>query len=69
MSINKILKYDDINFTILKLREFILENNLDKEIKSKIDTFFDDANNCIKSINFLNDELFDFVKLIKNRKK
>ena len=67
--INKILKYDDINFTILKLREFILENNLDKEIKSKIDTFFDDANNCIKSINFLNDELFEFVKLIKNRKK
>ena len=67
--INKILNYNDINEATLKLREFIIENKLDQKIKCKIDTFFDNANDSIRSVNFLNDELFEFVKLIKNRKK
>ena len=65
----EIMKIKDIKKITKKLREFIIENNIDDKINKKIDKLYNQGLNLIKSIEFKNTELLDFAKLIKERKK
>ena len=54
---------------IAEIRKFILENKLDIKIKEKIENLYQEANNCIQTIDFQSNELVNFVNKIKTRKK
>tara|TARA_B100001142_G_scaffold303947_1_gene331648 strand:+ start:1572 stop:2516 length:945 start_codon:yes stop_codon:yes gene_type:complete len=67
--ITKLMNNKNPKEIIRQLREFIIENNIDKKINKKIDKLYDIGLNSIKTIKFKNSELLEFVKLIKERKK
>ena len=54
---------------ITEIRKFILENKLDIKIKEKIENLYQEANNCIETIDFQSNDLLNFVNKIKTRKK
>ena len=54
---------------ISEIRKFILENKLDIKIKEKIENLYQEANNCIQTIDFESNDLLNFVNKIKTRKK
>ena len=54
---------------IAEIRKFILENKLDIKIKEKIENLYQEANNCIQTIDFESNDLLNFVNKIKTRKK
>ena len=54
---------------IAEIRKFILENKLDIKIKEKIENLYQEANNCIQTIDFQSNDLLNFVNKIKTRKK
>ena len=54
---------------ITEIRKFILENKLDIKIKEKIENLYQEANNCIQTIDFQSNDLLNFVNKIKTRKK
>ena len=54
---------------ITEIRKFILENKLDIKIKETIENLYQEANNCIQTIDFQSNELVNFVNKIKTRKK
>lgn len=65
----KILKNTDTEQITIGIRNFIINNKLDGQIKNTIDEFYKEAFNYIKNINFVNDDLLSFVNEIKSRKK
>ena len=54
---------------ITELRIFIKNHRIDKEIKNSVDIFYNNANKLIKRINFKNNNLLNFVNLLKKRQK
>ena len=54
---------------IAEIRKFILENKLDLKIKEKIENLYQEANNCIQTIDFQSNDLLNFVNKIKKRRK
>ena len=54
---------------INELRFFIKYHRIDKEIKNSVDIFYNNANEIIKRINFKNNNLLNFVNLLKKRQK
>ena len=54
---------------IAEIRKFILENKLDLKIKEKIENLYQEANNCIQTIDFQSNDLLNFVNKIKTRRK
>jgi len=54
---------------ITEIRKFITENKIDIKIKDVIDNLYQEANNCIQTIDFESNELLNFVNLIKHRNK
>ena len=64
----KILKNKNTEQIILIIRKFILKNKLDVEIEKKIDKFYKQAFNYIKKINFVNEDLLNFVNKLKKRR-
>jgi len=54
---------------ITEIRKFILENKLDIKIKETIENLYQEANNCIKTIDFKSSDLLNFVNKMKTRKK
>ena len=67
--IKEIIKNKNTKEIISKIRKFILENKLDAEIKNTIENLYQEANNCIQTIDFQSNELVNFVNKIKTRKK
>ena len=67
--IKKIIKNKNTKEIISKIREFILDNKLDAEIKNTIENLYQEANNCIQTIDFQSNELVNFVNKIKTRQK
>ena len=66
--IKEIIKNKNTKEIISKIRKFILENKLDAEIKNTIENLYQEANNCIQTIDFQSNELVNFVNKIKTRK-
>ena len=67
--IKEIIKNKNTKEIISKIRKFILDNKLDAEIKNTIENLYQEANNCIQTIDFQSNELVNFVNKIKTRKK
>ena len=67
--ITELMKIKDAKKIIKKLRKFIIKNNIDEEINKTINKLYKEGLNFIKPIKFKNNELLDFSKLIKERKK
>ena len=67
--IKEIIKNKNTKEIISKIRKFILDNKLDVEIKNTIENLYQEANNCIQTIDFQSNELVNFVNKIKTRKK
>ena len=65
--ITELMKIKDVKKIIQELRKFIIENNIDNEIKNKIEKLYKEGISQIKKINLKSNELLDFVNLIKNR--
>ena len=68
--INHAIEREDWSNTkeiISKIRKFILDNKLDTEIKNTIENLYQEANNCIQTIDFQSNELVNFVNKIKTR--
>ena len=60
---------NNIKDIINDLRIFIQHHGIDKEIKNCIDNFYEHANKLIKDVNFKNNNLQNFVNLLKKRQK
>ena len=67
--IKEIIKNKNTKEIISKIRKFILDNKLDAEIKNTIENLYQEANDCIQTIDFQSNELVNFVNKIKTRKK
>tara|TARA_B100000965_G_scaffold369289_1_gene356567 strand:- start:955 stop:1896 length:942 start_codon:yes stop_codon:yes gene_type:complete len=67
--IKEIIKNKNTKEIISKIRKFILDNKLDTEIKNTIENLYQEANDCIQTIDFQSNELVNFVNKIKTRKK
>ena len=60
---------DDIKDIIIQLRTFIEKHKIDLEIKNSINNFYEYAKSQIENINFINDDLINFVNILKKRNK
>ena len=60
---------DDIKDIIIHLRTFIEKHKIDLEIKNSINNFYKYAKSQIDNINFINDDLINFVNILKKRNK
>ena len=60
---------DDIKDIIINLRTFIEKHKIDLEIKNSINNFYEYAKKQIENINFINDDLINFVNILKKRNK
>ena len=60
---------NNIKDIINDLRIFIQHHGIDKEIKNCVGNFYEHANNLIKDVNFKNNNLQNFVNLLKKRQK
>ena len=68
--IRTLIKNNENTKTIItEIRKFILENKLDIKIKETIENLYQEANNCIKTIDFKSSDLLNFVNKMKTRKK
>jgi len=68
--IRTLIKDNENTKTIItEIRKFILENKLDIKIKETIENLYQEANNCIQTIDFKSSDLLNFVNKIKTRKK
>ena len=67
--IKEIIKNKNTKEIISKIRKFILDNKLDAEIKNTIENLYQEANNCIQTIDFKSSDLLNFVNKMKTRKK
>ena len=54
---------------ITEIRKFIIENRLDIKIKETIENLYQEANNCIQTIDFKSNDLLNFINKIKTREK
>ena len=60
---------DKVKDIMNELRIFIKYHKIDKEIKNTVDILYNDANKLINKINFKNNNLKNFVNLLKKREK
>ena len=60
---------DKVKDIMNELRIFIKYHKIDKEIKNTVDILYNDANKLINKINFKNNNLQNFVNLLKKREK
>ena len=60
---------DEIKDIIIQLRTFIEKHKIDLEIKNSINNFYEYAKSQIENINFINDDLINFVNILKKRNK
>ena len=67
--INETIKIKNTDKMISELRNFIVNNKLDQEINETIHQLFIEGHNFINEINFINDDLLNFVNQLKSRKK
>jgi len=68
--IRTLIKNNKNTKTIMnEIRKFILENKLDIKIKETIENLYQEANNCIQTIDFKSSDLLNFVNKMKTRKK
>ena len=68
--IRTLIKNNKNTKTIInEIRKFILENKLDIKIKETIENLYQEANNCIQTIDFKSSDLLNFVNKMKTRKK
>ena len=59
----------NIKTIITEIRKFIIENKLDAKIRKTIENLYQEANNCIQTIDFKSNDLLNFIYKIKTRKK
>ena len=60
---------DNIKNILSHLRAFIEKHKIDLEIKNSINNFYEYAKSQIDNINFINDDLINFVNTLKKRNK
>ncbi len=67
--IEEIIKDKNTQEIISKIRKFILDNKLDIQIEKTIDRLYKEGFDCIKKIDFISDELVNFINKLKKREK
>ena len=67
--IKKIIKNKNTKEVVFEIRKFILNNKLDIEIEKTIDKLYKKGFNYIKKIDFISNDLLNFVNKLKKRKK